>query len=330
MSLSALRTAAQVACAASVIAFSAAVAAQPVTLRFGYTTQPDGPGGKAVQRMVDTVNAATQGGVAFRVFPNGQLGGDVELTAAVRSGNVDVALVGTGAASTAVAPKLGVTSLPFIWKSRAEFWKVVRGPIGDELLRDLDSKGIKGLGWGTFGERGIITNGFEAQDLKDLAGRKIRVTQSQLYLKTMQAVGANPVPMPYAEVYTALQQRAVDGVDTSIWAMVEAKFYEVASSAAITNHQIDSALILMNKKAFDSLKPEYQKALIDGARAGGQTMFEEISKATDSAVALMSSKGLKITRPNAAEFEKAVQPVYVFFADQIGQQLIDQVRAAQK
>ena len=321
---------AHVVCAISVLAFNSAANAQSVTLRFAYTTQPDGPGGKAVQRMVDAVTAATQANVAFRVFPNGQLGGDVELTTAIRTGNVDVALVGTGAASTAVAPKLGVTSLPFIWKSRSAFWQVVRGPIGDELLRDLDTKGIKGLAWGNFGERGIITNGFEIQTLKDLAGRKIRVTQSQIYLKTMQAVGASPVPLPYAEVYTALQQRAVDGVDTSIWAMVEAKFYEVASSAAITNHQIDSALFLMNQKAFDSLKPEYQKAMIEGARAGGQVMFDEISKATDSAVDVMSKKGLKITRPDPAEFEKAVNPVYAFFAEQIGQQLIDQIKAAQK
>ena len=317
-------------CAVSIVAFNVAANAQPVTLRFAYTTQPDGPGGKAVQRMVDVVTQATQGNVAFQVFPNGQLGGDVELTSAIRSGNVDVAIVGTGAASTAVAPRLGVTTLPFIWKSRAEFWRVVRGPIGDGLLGELDSKGIKGLAWGNFGERGIITNGFEIQRLKDLAGRKIRVTQSQLYLKTMQAVGASPVPMPYADVYTALQQRAVDGVDTSLWAMVEAKFYEVASSAAITNHQIDSALILMNKKAFDSLRQDYQKAIIEGARAGGQTMFEEISKTTDSAVDVMKKKGLKITYPDPVEFEKAVQPVYAFFADQIGQQLIDQVKAAQK
>lgn len=299
-------------------------------LRFGFTVHMDGPGGLAAQKLAKTVEELTHGEVTVTLFPDGQLGGDVDLTAAVRAGNVDIALVGTGAASSAVAPALQVTVLPFIWKSRDTFWSTVTGPVGDKLLGTLDGAGIKGLAFGTFGERGFITKGFAVNGPDDLKGRKIRVTQSQVYLKTMEAMGANPVPLPYAEVYTALQQGAVDGVETSDWAMVEAKFYEVATDMSAANHYIDSAVFLMNKAKFDALTPDQQKAMIAAARAGGQTMFEEISKTTDSAIGVMEKAGLKITHPDPAKFTPVIAPVYKMVADDVGQDLIDEVIAAQK
>ena len=305
-----------------------ATQAEEVRLRFAFTTQMDGPGGKAVQKMVDTVKELTKGAVAFDLFPNNQLGGDNDLVAAAATGQIDVAHMGIGAVST-VSPKVQVAALPFVWKSRADYWRVVNGPIGDKLLATLDDKGIKGLAWGSFGERGLITN-FPINSPDDLKGRKMRVTQSPIFLKNMEALGGNAVPLPYGEVYTALQQRAVDGVDTSTWAMVEAKFYEVAKNLAITNHIYDSAFFIMNKAKFDSLKPEYQDAIIKGARAGGQVQYDEINKVSDSAVEVMTKAGLSITHPDNTPFQAKVQPVYKFFADQLGKDLIDDVLAAQR
>ena len=302
--------------------------AQEVKLRFGFTTQMDGPGGKAVQKMADTVKELTKGAVVFELFPNNQLGGDNDLIAAAATGQVDVAHLGIGAVST-ISPKVQVAALPFIWKSRADYWRVINGPIGDKLLATLDEKGVKGLAWGSFGERGFITN-FAINSPDDLKGRKMRVTQSAVFLKNMEALGGNAVPLTYGEIYTALQQHAVDGVDTSTWAMVEAKFYEVAKNLAITNHIYDSAFFVMNKAKFDSLKPEYRDAILKGARAGGQVQYDEINKVSDSAVEVMKKAGLVVTTPDITKFQAKVEPVYKFFSTQLGQDLIDDVRAAQK
>lgn len=316
---------------AGAFAFQAAAAnAQEVTLRFAFGTQMDGPGGKAVQAMVDKLEELTNGEVAVEVFPNAQLGGEVEMLAQLRSGNIELALLGTGVVSTAIAPNLQVTILPFIWESREKFWSTIRGPFGDKLLEQFDAAGLKGLAWGTWGERGFITNGFAINGPEDIKGKKMRVTQSQVFMETMGKLGGNPVPLPYPEVYTALQQNAVDGVETSNWAMVEAKFYEVATSMAVTDHFVDTATIIMNKQAFDGLKPEYQEAIVEAARVGGQVMFEEISKSTDSAVDVMKEAGLEITYPDKAPFREAVKPVYDLFAEQIGQDIIDEIRAAQQ
>ena len=323
------RTVTKVMFAAAILALGGVAHAEKINLRLGFATQPDDPAGHAAQKMADVVTQLTKGEVVIKIFPNGQLGNDVEMVNGVRSGTIDVCLVGGGEAASAVAPKLQVTSLPFIWKSRETFWKTVRGPIGQELLAEFERAGIKGLAWGSYGTRGFITNGFQINGPEDLKGRKIRVTPSQVYMKSMEAMGGNAIPMPYGEVYMALQQHAVDGVETSFWAMVGAKFYEVASSVADTSHEIDSALFLMNKNTFDGLNPQTQKAIIEGATAGGEVMNEEINQATDTALGVMKKAGLTITHPDPSKFKNLVQPVYAQFAKQIGQKLIDEIQAQQ-
>ena len=295
--------------------------------RLGWGTSLEGAGGVAAKKFAEVLKQKTNGRLELELYPNSQLGGEVEMLSQIRSGNLDLGLIGSGVVS-GIEPSVQATILPFIWKSRESFWKVITGPIGDKILTNFDSKGIKGLAWGTWGERAFLTIDFAVNTPADLKGKKIRVTQAQMYLKTMEMMGGNPVPLPYPEVYTALQTKTVQGVETSIWSAPEVKLYEVTNNLSVTKHFIDTAVFLMNGPVFKSLSPEDQKAMVEAAKAGGQAHFEAISKQTDDSIDLMAKKGMKVIYPDAAPFREVVKPVYDLFKDQAP--LVAEIEAAQK
>jgi tripartite ATP-independent transporter DctP family solute receptor len=316
--------------ATTFFALTASVSAQEVrTLRLGFGTKLDGAAGMGMQKMAQVLQEKSGGSLKLALFPNSQLGGEPDMLNQTRAGSLDIVVSGTGVVSS-IEPSVQVTILPFIWKSHDSFWKTVNGPLGRKLLDNFESKGLKGLAWGTFGERCYIANGFEINGVAALKGRKMRVTQSQMFLKTMEALGATPQPIAWPEVYTALQQKTVDGVETSIWSIPEANLQEVTTSITVTNPFIDTATFLMNKRVYDSLKPEQQKALMEAAQAGGDVMFQAVTKATADSLKLLESKGLKVLKPDPKPFADAVKPVYDLFTPSIGAQLIAEVQAAQK
>lgn len=314
--------------ALAVLCAGSAVAQDAMTFRFGFATDLDGPGGAAARKMAEVLEERSNGQMKLEIFPSSQLGGEVEMLTQIRSGTLDAGLIGNGPASS-LEPSLHVVDLPFIWKSRESFWNALNGQVGQDLLDRMDGKGIKGLGWGTWGTRGLINAGWELNEPDDMRGKKVRVAQSDLYVQTIKAFGGNPVPIAWPEVYTALQHNVVDSIETSYWAFVEAKLFEVASSLAVTDHVIVSAILMMHKPTFDALTEEQQAIVIEAARAGGQAMYEKINAANDAAVKTIEDAGLTVTRPDKAAFQARVQPVYEYFAKEIGADLIQSVRDAQ-
>ena len=308
----------------------AATAQSPIKLRFAFTTAMDGPGGEAVKKMAEALKERAGNQIELEIFPRAQLGGESDMLAGIRSGSLDMGLFSTGLIASALEPRLQAVSLPFIWNSEDMFWKTLNAPAGRKLLDTLDSKGVKALSWGYWGPRGILANGFEINKPDDLKGRKIRAVQGAIYVKTLEALGANPVPLPPAELYAALQMHAVDGVDTARNFMVEMKFNEVTTSLAAIEIMMDSAVFAMNKQTFDNLKPELQQALVEAARIGGETMFKAYQKAGQIATATMEKGGLKITHPDPKAFEDKMKPVYDYFTPIVGADLIADLKAAQK
>jgi TRAP-type C4-dicarboxylate transport system substrate-binding protein len=202
--------------------------------------------------------------------------------------------------------------------------------VGQKLLARLGSKGIKGLGWGVWGFRGILTTTFAVNRPEDLKGRKIRVVENPLYLKTIRAFGGNPVPMAWPEVYSALQQGTIDGVDTNYFGMSDATFQEVAKNLAVTDHIFTAAVYYANLAKFQSLSPEMQDDLLKAAAAGGEVMRDGAAKANSNAIAAMEKAGVKVTHPDPAPFERAAGSVQADFAKPIGADLIAEAKAAQQ
>lgn len=303
-----------------------AMAQEVKTLRLGWGTSIDGAGGTAAKKFAEVLKEKTNGRLQLALFPSNQLGGEVEMLSQIRSGNLDLGMIGAGVTS-GLEPSVLATIMPFIWKSRESFWKTINGPVGDKILANFDSKGVKGLAWGTWGERAYLTAGYPVNKPSDLKGKKIRVTQAQLYMKNMELLGAVPTPIPTPEVYTALQTKTVTGVETSIWSAPEFKFHEVTSDLAVTKHQIETAVFMMNGAAFKALSPADQKAMLEAAKAGGQAHYDAIMKQTDEAVEFMTKQGMKVGYPDLAPFREVLTQVYDQYKDQAG--VIAEIKAAQ-
>jgi tripartite ATP-independent transporter DctP family solute receptor len=308
---------------------SVALAQTKTTLRIGHVTSLQAIAGQGSSKLKEVAEQLSNGEIEVQIFPNSQLGGELEMVSQVRLGTLDMAMAGSGIVA-AIEPTFSITELPFIWKSREQAWKVLNGPIGDKMFALLEPKGIKPLSWGVWDMRGFLTAGFDVSKPEDLKGKKIRVIENPLYVRTIRAYNGNPVPMAWPEVYSALQQKTIDGVETNYHGMSDSKLYEVAKSLAVSDHIWTATVFMINKKKFESLSPKLQEVVVKAGKAAGETMFVNAGKANADAIALMEKNGVKIIRPERADFEKAVEPVHKYFANLVGADLLEEVKAAQK
>ena len=303
--------------------------AETTKLRLGWTSDNNGPGGAGLRLFAEEVKKRTNGAYEIELFGNGQLGNEVDLIGQVASGSLDMAMVGTGALST-IEPKLAVLDLPFVWKDLDTYWKIVNGPIGQALMDGLEAKNLKIVSFGSWGVRNFITNGFDVAKPDDMKSKRMRVSQSPMFVKMIQAFGGNPAPLPWGEVYTAMQQKTIDGVESSPWAYLEIKLYEVATSVSTTDHLIQSSPAFMNLAKFKALPPDVQKIFLEAGKLGGQAMYDSINKANAESIDLIKAKGVKIVTPDREAFRKLVGPVYEVVTAKGGADLLKQIQDAQK
>lgn len=312
------------------VAFRPAAGADPqYKLRIGTVTTRQNPVGQGAVRLAEAAEQLSKGRIKVDVFDSAQLGGELDMVSQIRLGSLDMAVIGSGIVAS-IEPTFSITELPFIWKSDDAARKVLDGPIGQKILALLEPKGIKALAFGEWGFRGILTSKKAVEAPADLKGLKIRVIENPLYVTTLRAYGANPVPMAWPEVYTGLEQGTIDGVDTNYAGMVDAKLYEVTKNLAVTDHIYTAVVMLMNKKKLESMPKDLQDVMLRAGKAGSERTREVARKQNDDAIQLMAGKGLKVTRPARRAFEEPAPEVYKRFAAQVGPDLIEQVKAAQK
>lgn len=317
------------AAATMVLAAVPAAAQEKVKLRLGHVTSAQAIAGKGSAKFAETAKQLSNGAVEIELFPNGQLGGELEMLSQVRLGTLDIVMAGSGIVA-AVEPTFSITELPFIWKDRDSAWKVLTGPIGDKMMALLEPKGMKGLAWGVWDFRGFLMSGTDIAKPDDMKGRKIRVIENPLYVRTLRAFGGNAVPMAWPEVYSGLQQKTIDGVETNYHGMSDAKLYEVAKNLAVTDHIFTATVYIMGGKRFAALSAPQKEVVLKAARAAGEEMRKGAAQANEDAIALMEKSGVKITRPARAPFEAAVKPVHDYFATLVGPDLLAEVKAAQQ
>lgn len=306
-----------------------AVAQPKVKLRLGHVTSATSIAGEGGKAFAEAAKRLSNGEIEIELFPNSQLGGELEMLSQVRLGTLDIAMNGSGIVA-AIEPTFSITELPFIWKNRDAAWQVLTGPIGTQILGTLEAKGIKGLSWGVWDFRGFLMNGTDISTPANMKGKKIRVIENPLYVRTIQAFGASPVPMAWPEVYTALQQKTIDGVETNYHGMSDSKLYEVAKNLSVSDHIFTATVYLMNLAKFKSLSPAHQEVVLKAARAAGETMRAGAAKANQDAIALMEKNGVKITTPDRAAFVNSVGGVHKYFSTLVGPDLLKAVEDAQK
>jgi tripartite ATP-independent transporter DctP family solute receptor len=272
-------------------------------VRFGYGLNEDSNQGRAVQFFADEVARLSDGKIKVKGFGAAALGSDVQMQAALAGGAQEM-MVGSTATLVGTATAFAAWDIPFLFANEAEADAVLDGPAGQMVIDTLPEHGLVGLVYWENGFRNLTNNVRPIVTAEDLTGIKLRVMQNQVYLDTFLAAGANAVPMPFSELFTALETGAVDGQENPFGTILSSKFYEVQKYLTITNHVYSPWIVLVSKSWWDSLSADEQKILMDAAIASRAFEREDTRKASAAALEDLKAKGMEVTVMAPEEVQK--------------------------
>jgi len=262
------------------------------------------------------------------VFPAMQLGGAKENVDAVRSGTLALTWVGAAFLSR-IAPELEAVSLPFVFPNREAAFRVIDGPVGQVIDKKLQDKGFLSLGWMELGMRHVTNSKGPIRTMADLKGLKVRLQPNETHLATFRALGANPVAMDVKELYSALEQRVVDGQENPYTVISASRFGEVQKHLSNSGHFFDFIAVVASKKAFEQLKPEHQKAVREAMTStiAYQRKLAAEQEAQKFAELKAKMTYTEITPAAREEMRKASLPVIEEVKKRAGADLVNQVLA---
>jgi tripartite ATP-independent transporter DctP family solute receptor len=286
----------------------------------------------AIEQFKKDVEQATAGKLIVETFPNMQLGGAQENVTQVRAGTIMMTWVGMAFLSRTV-PELEAVSLPFLFPTREVAYKVMDGPIGDLIDQKMEDKGFIALGFMELGARQVTNSVRPIKTMADLKGLKIRLQPNETHLATFRALGANPLAMDIREVYSAMEQKVIDGHENPYNLIYDSRFFEVQKYVSNTGHFFDFIAVVANRKKFQALSPEFQKAIKTAMDKAVATQRTEAAKADIAALAELQKKGMQYDAMPASEREamrKATAGVVDDIKKRVGADLVDRVLAEVK
>ena len=304
---------------------AAGICAAETTLKVGHVFAADHPWQVALEGLSDDVAEATGGEVIIEVYPSSQLGGDREVAEGLGLGTIEMGLFGTGALQV-LDKRLIIEELPYAWPTRETAYAALDGELGDALSDILSEHNIHTVSWWESGYRHITNSVKPIETPADLEGIKLRVPEAELRLDTFRELGAQPTPMAFSEVFTSLQQNVVDGQENPLATIYASKFHEVQDHLALSGHIWGSGVLTISSDALESLTEEQQAILMESAAIWRDKEREMIRQSDEEVLAKLEEAGMQITRPDATEFQKAVQPVWSKYEDVFGKDLLDIVR----
>lgn len=304
---------------------SSGAAGGNVTLKMGHVLAPDHPYNIGSNKFAELVKEKTGGKVAVNVFHSSQIGNEREMIEGLQMGTVDMALVST-APLMGFTKKFMVFDLPFIFQSREHAYKVLDGEIGQEMLKSLEAKGIVGLAYWENGFRHLTNSVRPVVKPGDVKGLKIRTMENKVHMESFRVLGADPTPMAFGELFTALQQKTVDGQENPLAQIETSKFYEVQKYISMTGHFYAPAVLLMSKAKWDTLPADVKEQLKVAAQEGKTFERGLVQKADVELKDKLKQRGVEIVEINKKEWQDAMSPVYKTFEADIGKELIDKVR----
>ena len=219
---------------------------------------------QAAVRMNEVLKAKTNGALDLKIFTDSQLGTFQAAIAGVRGGTIDMAVSGSGN-FTGLESMIGVFDIPYLFKDSEHAYKVLDGPVGMAILAKLEPLGLKGLAFWDNGWRQMTNSKHPIKGPADVKGLKMRTTGSPAHIEAFKELGANPVPMPIAELYTALEMKTVDAQEHPLGVFYSSKFYEVQKNVSLTYHAYSALVLVMNKAKYDALSPAHQQAVREAA-----------------------------------------------------------------
>ena len=273
------------------------------TLKFGLNGPEGHPAVVGMKKFQAAVETRSGGKMKVQLFLNGTLGSDQATLSAVKGGTVEMAVMNSGIMAAEVKA-LEVFDFPFLFNNEKEADVIVDGPIGQKMHAALADKGIVGLSYWELGFRNITTGKRAINKVDDIAGLKLRVIPNAINVDWVKALGANPTPMAFPEVYAGLEQKAIDGQENPLSVILANKFFEVQKHLAVTNHQYNPQSLIFSKKVWDTLSEADRKVIKDAAvEAAAYQRKVNRDKSADDLQELKQA-GMQVTEFSAAEQAK--------------------------
>ncbi|NGP45119.1 TRAP transporter substrate-binding protein [Bacillaceae bacterium SIJ1] len=296
-------------------------------LRLAHNLSEEHPVHKALENFSEGVEEKTNGEVTVKLFANGVLGSEKEVLEQLQSGAVDMTKVSAGALES-FASEYSVFSLPYIFESKEHYRTVMESDVVQGIYQSTADQGFLGLTYFDSGARSFYTKDTPIQTPADLAGLKIRVMDSPTAIQMVELLGGTPTPMPYGEIYTALQQGVVDGAESNPTALTTGKHGEVAKAFSFNEHTMIPDVAIISQKTWDSLSDEHKVALEEAAQEATKYHTEIWNKAMDEAVTDAEEMGVEFYEVEKEPFIDAVQPLHdEFMKDEDIAQIIEDMKA---
>lgn len=278
-------------------------------------------------KFAELVDSKTSGAVKVKVFPGGALGGDAQNVSALQGGTLDMVVLNSGILASQVK-EFAVYDFPFMFNNSEEADKIVDGDFGKSLHAKLEEKGIVGLAYWELGFRDMTNSKHPITKVDDIKGLKLRVIPNAINVDWVTALGANPTPMPFPEVYAALEQKAIDGQENPVTVIAANKFYEVQKHLALTHHQYNPQSVIVSKKTWDALTPEQQTAVRDAATEAAAYERGVAREKSTAALEEVKKAGMEVTELPAEELAKmreTLKPVIDKHAELVGKETVDKL-----
>ena len=306
------------------LSFSTYSFAQEISGKLGHSLPPEHPQALAMNKFSELVGQYTQHRVKVQVFHSASLGSDDKMLQATQAGTQEM-YYGALAAIAGTVKELGIFDFPFLFENMKEVDAVMNGKMGQKVFDKVAPLGLVGLGWTEAGFRNLTNSRHPVKTTADIEGLKLRVMPNKVALDSWKALGANPTPMAFSEIFTALEIKAIDGQENPLILIYTNKFHEVNKFITLTNHVYTPCALVVSKKFWDKIKPEDQQAM---KKAGLEALkFHRglMDAANKDVIAKLEAAGAKIEILPPAEVNKLrekTKPVIEMYTKLIGEDFV--------
>jgi tripartite ATP-independent transporter DctP family solute receptor len=302
---------------------------RPRMIRFGYGLNEDSNQGRGAKVFAEEVSKESGSKLKVRTFGAGSLGPDAQMQNALIGGAQEM-MVGSTATLVGITKEMAIWDTPFLFSNAKQADYVLDGPVGQQIMDKLQDKGLVGLVYWENGFRNMTNNVRPINKLEDFSGIKVRVMQSPVFMDTFKQLGANAVPLPFSELFTGLETKAVDGQENPFNTILSSKFYEVQKYLTVTNHVYSPWIMLASKRWWDGLSKTEQNILMEAAKKARDAERLDTRAEGEKALEELKTHGMQINQVSVEETQRMrekAQPAIQSVINTVGKPLFDQVQA---
>lgn len=284
-----------------------------IVLKLAHSLDVSHPVHKGMEFMAARLREKSGGKLIIQIFPSEQLGAERECIEQVQLGCLDMTKTSTAPLESFV-PEMGVFSVPYVFRDRDHFWKVLDGSIGDQFLDAGTRVGLRGVCYYDSGSRSFYMKTKMIKTPDDLVGQKIRVMKSKTAMAMIEALGGSPTPISWGELYTALQQGVVDGAENNEPSFDTSRHYEICKYYSLDEHTMVPDILLISEVVWQQLTPEQRRMVREAAVESSHFQRKLWEQKTAESLAKVQAAGVEVFRPDKAPFREKVKPMHESYA----------------